>query len=127
MTAPFGSPADPAPTNGELLTAEILAPRPFGDQDRAILEFERLRFLSSAGKEAEILSRFAMTPVRYYVRLNWILAQPEAREYDAQGVDRLLDLAAQRRAVRTSGTVAAGVATRNDGRGIRPAVHIGGK
>jgi hypothetical protein len=95
---------------------------PFGDTDRAILEFEHLRFRSSAGKEAEILSRFSLTAVRYYIRLNWILAQPEAREYDPELVDRLLRLRDKRRAVRTMGSVAADVDTRPDMRGIRPAL-----
>lgn len=98
----------------------VVGPAPFGDQDRAILEFERLRFLTSGSKHNEIHDRFAMTPVRYYIRLNWILNQPEAAAYDAVLVRQLRDLREKRRQVRTSGTVAAGVATRPDPRGTRP-------
>lgn len=116
MTAPELGPT------GTALFNEVVAPAPFGDQDRAILEFERGRWLAQGAKHSEILARFAMTPVRYYVRLNWIIDQPEAIEYDAQFVRRLLRLRDQRRAVRTRGTVAAGVATRPDARGTRPAL-----
>lgn len=98
----------------------VVKPQPFGDQDRAILEFERLRFLTAGSKHAEIHTRFAMTPVRYYIRLNWILGQPEAAAYDPALVGHLTDLRDKRRAVRTRGTVAAGVETRPDTRGTRP-------
>ncbi|MET1062191.1 MAG: DUF3263 domain-containing protein [Aeromicrobium sp.] len=100
----------------------VVGPAPFGDQDRAMLEFERLRFLTSGSKHNEILDRFAMTPVRYYIRLNWILNQPEAASYDPALVGHLVELREKRRAVRTVGTVAAGVATRPDARGTRPAL-----
>lgn len=100
----------------------VVKPQPFGDQDRSILEFERLRFLSVGSKHAEIHDRFAMTPVRYYIRLNWILNQPEAPAYDAVLVRHLTDLRDKRRDVRTRGTAAAGVETRPDPRGTRPAL-----
>jgi hypothetical protein len=100
----------------------VVAPEPFGDQDRAILEFEHLRFLTTGAKHGEILERFAMTPVRYYIRLNWILNQPEAAAYDPALVSRLIELRDKRRDVRTRGTVAAGVETRPDARGTRPAL-----
>lgn len=115
----------PAPTPAGEGSVGAGQPRPFSDTDRAILEVERLRFRTSAGKEAEIRERLAMTPVSYYVRLIWILEQPEARNYDAQLVDRLIRLRDKRRAVRTRGTVAAGVETRTDVRGVRPAL-LGG-
>lgn len=108
--------------NGEALIAEVVKPQPFGDQDRAILEFERLRFLTPGSKHDEILNRFALTPVRYYIRLNWIINQPEAAAYDAELVRHLVDLRDRRRDVRTRGTVAAGVETRPDVRGTRPAL-----
>jgi hypothetical protein len=108
--------------NGEKLIAEVTAPAPFGDQDRAILELERLRFLTPGSKHDEILARFAMTPVRYYIRLNWILNQPEAAAYDPDLIGHLTALRDKRRDVRTRGTVAAGVTTRPDTRGVRPAL-----
>lgn len=102
------------------------ATRVFDDTDRAILELERLGRWSVPGrKDREILDRFAMTPTSYYVRLNWIINQPAAMEYDAPTVRRLLDLRDRRRDVRTRGTVAAGVETRTDVRGTRPAL-LGG-
>jgi hypothetical protein len=112
----------PAPTSAGEGSVGAGPARVFDAVDRAVLELERLRFHSSAGKEAEILSRFSMTAVSYYVRLNWILNQPEARAYDPQLVDRLVRLREKRRLVRTRGTVAAGVETRADGRGVRPAL-----
>lgn len=127
------SPSTTLGPNGEALIAEVLAPAPFSDTDRAILEFERLRFLSTGSKQSEIVTRFAMTPVRYYIRLNWILGavdssgdygppQPEALTYDPVLVRELCDIRAKRRDVRTRGTVAAGVETRPDARGTRPAL-----
>lgn len=98
----------------------VVKPTPFGDQDRAMLELERLRFLTVGAKHDEILARFAMTPVRYYIRLNWILNQPEATAYDPDLVGHLIALRDKRRDVRTRGTVAAGVPTRPDTRGVRP-------
>jgi hypothetical protein len=117
----------PAPTSGGEAGVGAGQPpmRDFNAIDRAILEVERLTFRTPAGKEAEIFDRLAMTPVTYYVRLNWILNQPEALAYDAQLVNRLINLRDRRRAVRTRGTVAAGVETRPDTRGTRPAL-LGG-
>ena len=112
------------PTTGDQLTAAILSPAPFGDQDRAILEFERLQWIAAGSKNQEIITRFAMTPVRYYARLNWIIDQPEALAYDAVHVNALLR-PRRCRDVRTRGTVAAGVTTRPDPRGIRPAMFDG--
>ena len=100
----------------------VVAPAKFGDEDRAILEFERGRWLYSGAKHAEILDRFALTPVRYYIRLNWIIDQPEALEYDAVHVNALRRVRQLRRDVRTRGTAAAGVETRPDPRGTRPAL-----
>lgn len=105
--------------------AAMTAVRPFDATDRAILEFERLRFRTIGAKHDEIQQRFALTPVTYFVRLNWILDQPEAVAYDAVLVSRLVRLRDRRKAVRTHGTDAAGVDTRSDARGIRPAL-LGG-
>ncbi len=99
--------------------------RVFDDLDRAVLEFERGRWKFAGAKNAEIFDRFALTPTRYYIRLNWVIDQPEALEYDATTVHRLRRLRDLRRQVRTRGTVAAGVATRPDVSGTRPAM-LGG-
>jgi hypothetical protein len=99
------------------------ATRVFDDTDRAVLEFERAgRWSVPGAKDREIFDRFAMTPTSYYIRLNWILNQPEAMAYDSTTVQRLQRLRDRRREVRTRGTVAAGVATRPDARGTRPAL-----
>lgn len=94
------------------------APRTFGDLDRAIIEFERLRWKSLGAKESEVLRRFDLSLTSYSARLSWILEQPEALAYDAVTVGRLRRLAAERRRVRTQGT--AGMMTRPDTRGVRP-------
>lgn len=99
--------------------------RAFGPTDYAMLEFERLRFGRPGRKRDEIFTRFAMTEVRYTQVLIWILQQPEAEAYDAELVHRLRDLEERRRAVRAHGTTAAGVETRTDVRGVRPAL-LGG-
>lgn len=102
------------------------AARAFNATDRAILEFERGGTWRYAGnKIEEIRVRFAMTQVRYYQVLNWIIDQPEAEAYDAQLVGRLRRIREVRRGVRTQGTSAAGVETRPDARGVRPAL-LGG-
>lgn len=100
--------------------------RTFDATDRAVLEFERAGHWRVPGaKDREIFDRFAMTPTSYYIRLNWILNQPEAMAYDSTTVQRLQRLRDLRREVRTRGTVAAGVATSEDVRGTRPAL-LGG-
>lgn len=99
--------------------------RAFGSADRAILEFERGRWGAAGRKIDEIRTRFAMSEARYYQVLNWIIDQPEAMAYDAPLVQRLIRLRDLRRSVRTRGVTAAGVATRSDSRGVRPAL-LGG-
>lgn len=110
------------------MTAQPVAavePRTFDATDRAILEFEGLRWGVPGRKQAEIFSRFAMTEVRYYQLLGWIIRQAEAEAYDPELVGRLRDREDRRREVRTRGTIAAGVETREDVRGVRPAL-LGG-
>lgn len=99
--------------------------REFNATDYAILEFEALRWGKPGRKVNEILDRFAMTEARYAQVLVWVIRQPEAEAYNPTLVRRLRDLEDKRRAVRTRGTVAAGVETRPDVRGIRPAL-LGG-
>lgn len=100
--------------------------RVFNETDRALLEFERGgRWRFPGQKVEEIRTRFAMSEVRYYQVLGWVIEQPEALAYDAVLVQRLLRLRDLRRAVRTRGVTAAGVVTRSDSRGVRPAL-LGG-
>lgn len=119
------APQAPAPTLAGEGSVGAGQARVFDDLDRAVLEFERGRWKFAGAKNAEIFDRFALTPTRYYIRLNWVIDQPEAMEYDATTVQRLRRLRDLRRQVRTRGTVAAGVATRPDVSGTRPAM-LGG-
>lgn len=100
-------------------------PRVFGHIDYAVLEFERLRWGNPGRKEDAVRTRFGMTMTGYYARLRWILEQPEAAAYDIHLVQRLNRIAARRRDVRTRGTVATGVPTISDPRGVRPAMFDG--
>lgn len=72
------------------------------DQDRAVLEFERLRWPKShaGARDGEILRRFGWTPSRYALVLNRVLEEPAALAYDAQLVNRLRRLKEQRKAMR---------------------------
>lgn len=74
------------------------------DNDKAVLEFERLEWTYPAAKEAAIVERFGCLAVRHYQRVNALLDHPGALAYDAQLVRRLQRLrdarAAQRRAPR---------------------------
>lgn len=83
-------------------------PGAFSDLDRAILEFERLHFASTARRTDEILARFQMTMTGYYSRLNWILEQPEALAWDPFTVRRLQRIADRRRRARRFGASALG-------------------
>lgn len=100
------------------VTDEVLeVDRSFSDVDRAILEFERLRFGNPGVKDQHVLERFDMTPTKYRHRLAWIIDQPEAAAYDATNVARLLRLREQRRALRAGQPAGE---TFVDRRGLRP-------
>lgn len=66
------------------------------DEQRAMLDFERLWWATTGGKEAGIVAQFAMSPVRYYQVLNRLLPLPAALAYDAVTVNRLRRIRAQR-------------------------------
>ncbi len=72
----------------------------FDDRDRAILELERGWWKYLGAKEAEVMERFGISITKYYQRLHWILAQPEALAYDAATVRRLHRLRDSRAAAR---------------------------
>lgn len=75
-------------------------PEPLTDRDRAILEFERLRWRYQGAKEGEALSRFGLSSTRYYQVLDRLLDHPGAEEYDAETVRRLRRIRDARRATR---------------------------
>lgn len=72
------------------------------DRDRAMLEFERSTQGAREGRKGDAIFRtWGCTPSTYFLRLNAILDDPEALEYDGQLVNRLLRLRDARRAARS--------------------------
>lgn len=71
-------------------------------RDRAILEFERLRWGHVGNKDTAIGLLFGMTWVRYAQVLHSILDRPEAEAYDAAHVRALRRLRDDRLAARPS-------------------------
>lgn len=68
--------------------------------DRQTLDFERQWWKHPGAKEAAIRETFDESPVRYYQRLNALIDQPEAVEYDVLLVKRLQRLRHRRIAAR---------------------------
>ena len=59
------------------------------EQDRAILDFERQRFLQAGQKQVAIREQFDMSATRYYQRLNTLIDDVEALAYAPSLVNRL--------------------------------------
>jgi hypothetical protein len=59
------------------------------DADRALLEFERQRWLHVGMKEQAIREKFGISPTRYWQRLFVVLDKPEALIFDPVLVKRL--------------------------------------
>lgn len=75
----------------------------FTDRDRAMLEFERSTQGAREGRKGDaIFKTWGCTPTAYFHRLNAILDNPAALEYDPQLVNRLLRLREARRAARSA-------------------------
>lgn len=66
-------------------------------RDRAILEFERLRWKNRGAKDTAVLVLFGLSWPAYVQTLHSILDKPEALEYDAELVGRLRRLREARR------------------------------
>src|SRR5215467_10716521 len=62
------------------------------EHQRAILDFERQWWRQPGAKEQAIRDNFEMSPTRYYQALNGLLDLPQALNYDATLVNRLLRL-----------------------------------
>lgn len=62
---------------------------PLTDIEMQMLDMEREWWAYAGRKEAAIADRFGMSAVRYYQRLNDLLAQPAALAYDPLTVNRL--------------------------------------
>lgn len=65
--------------------------------DKAILEFEKQRFLQAGAKAAAIRDELGLSEIRYYQRLNALLDDPEAEAVEPQLVRRLRRLRDRRR------------------------------
>lgn len=70
------------------------------DRDKAILEFELLRWNHLGSKEDAIRARFGVSATRYYQLLNVIIDKPEALRADPMLVKRLRRLRDARRRTR---------------------------
>ncbi|MFV8317096.1 DUF3263 domain-containing protein [Mycobacterium sp. 23] len=66
------------------------------DHDRAILAMERQFWKTVGAKEETIRDHLGMIPIRYYQRLNQLLASDAALSYDPVTVNRLRRLTAPR-------------------------------
>lgn len=58
------------------------------DQQRAMLDLEREWFATAGGKE-DAIRKLGLTPVRYYQKLNQLIATEEAVAYDPVTANRL--------------------------------------
>lgn len=74
------------------------------DAERAILEFERLRWNHVGLKEDAIRERFGISPTRFYQRLNAVIDKPAAVAEHPVLVRRLRRLRATRAARRSGST-----------------------
>lgn len=72
------------------------------DRDKAMLTLDDTRFRHAGAKEAAIRDQFGISPTRFWQRVDWLLEQPEALEWDAQVVRRLGRLRAGRRGQRSA-------------------------
>lgn len=64
-------------------------PSELTELEHAILEFEARPVAEGALKEAAIRSRFGLSPVRYYQKLNRLLDSPAALRHDPILIHRL--------------------------------------
>ena len=73
------------------------------ERDRAILDFERTWWLHPGPKENAIRVRLDLSTARYYKRLNDLLDEPEAYDYDPLVIRRLRRVRERRRGRRFQG------------------------
>lgn len=78
------------------------------DDEKAVLDFERLEWNHPGAKETAIVERFGYLAVRHYQRVNALLDHPGAMAYDVQLVRRLARLRDARAAQRSSRRLKAG-------------------
>lgn len=75
---------------------------PLTDEQKAYLDLERAWWKFAGAKEGAIRDRFGISSTIYYQRLNALLDQPAALEYDPMGVRRLRRLRAARQRQRSA-------------------------
>lgn len=75
---------------------------PLADADRQLLAFERQWYRYAGAKEQAIRDTFAMSPTRYWQRLNTLLAEPTALAEFPDVVRRLGRLRAGRQRARSA-------------------------
>lgn len=68
--------------------------------DRLVLDFERSWWMHPGTKSAQIRARLGMSAPRYYRKLNEVIDNPVAHQYDPMTVKRLLRARLRRRAAR---------------------------
>ena len=73
-----------------------------GEQDRAILDFERQWWKYAGAKEQAVRDKFDMSATRYYQVLNALIDRPEALAHDPLLVRRLRRLRAARQRQRSA-------------------------
>lgn len=72
------------------------------DVDRAMLDLAFTRYKYAGRFEADVRDRWGISSVKFWMRVDWLLEQPEALAYDAVNVRRMLRLRSARRRARTA-------------------------
>ncbi|MCB0917427.1 MAG: DUF3263 domain-containing protein [Actinobacteria bacterium] len=93
-------PTDTRPTSAATTTHSSTGS--LSQDDRAILEFERVWWRFGGAKEEAIREKFSLSATRYYQRLNTLIDRPEALESDPVLVRRLQRLRQSRQEARSA-------------------------
>ncbi|GIG69709.1 DUF3263 domain-containing protein [Phytomonospora endophytica] len=81
--------------------ADVPAPRrPLGDEELAILAFEKRWWRRAGSKEQAIVAEFELSVTQYYKRLGELLDEPAALEAEPAVVRRLLAAREERHRLR---------------------------
>jgi hypothetical protein len=91
----------------EVEDRELVVDDGLDEKERQILAFERQWWKHAGAKEQAIRDLFGVSTTRYYQRLNRLLDNPAALEYDAVLVKRLRRLRATRARARAGGRTSA--------------------
>lgn len=80
---------EPAPPAEDTTPPDTGRERPWGDRERAILDFEAEGHRYAGLKETRIREEFGVGVVHYYMELRALLVDPRALEYSPVVVNRL--------------------------------------